>query len=63
MATEKGARFENFIAVQLMRAVAAWNEWGKGNYKLYFIRTKDGCEVDFAVADRQKIVLLVEARA
>lgn len=62
MPEEKGPRFENFIAVQLERAVSAWNEWGKGNYKLHFIRTKDGREVDFAVADRQRIFLLVETK-
>ena len=33
---EKGPRFENFMAVQLERAVAAWNEWGRGNYKLHY---------------------------
>ncbi len=60
--TDKGPRFENFIAVQLERAVAAWNEWGRGTYKLHYLRTKDGQEVDFVIADRQKIYLLVEVK-
>lgn len=63
MVEDIGTRFENFIAVQLERAVATWNEWGRGNYKLYYLRTKDGQEVDFAVADRKKVYLLVEAKA
>ena len=63
MAENSPTRFENFIAVQLERAVAAWNEWGRGNYKLFYIRTKDGREVDFAVADRKKVYLLVEVKA
>lgn len=63
MARETGPRFENFIAVQLERAISAWNEWGRGSYKLHFIRTKDGREVDFAVADRQKIFLLIETKS
>jgi predicted AAA+ superfamily ATPase len=63
MVTDAGARFENFLAVQLERAAAAWNEWGRGTFKLHYIRTKDGLEVDFAIADRQKVYLLVEAKA
>lgn len=62
MVTEPGSRFENFIAGALMRAVAAWNEWGRGTYTLYYVRTKEGREVDFAVADRKKVWLLVEAK-
>lgn len=63
MAETPSARFENFIAVQLARAVASWNEKGKGPLKLYMVRTKDGNEVDFAVADRKKVLLLVETKA
>jgi predicted AAA+ superfamily ATPase len=62
MVQDFGARFENFIAVQLERAVAAWNEWGRGTFKLHYLRTKDGREVDFVVADRQKAYLLVEVK-
>ena len=57
-----GPRFENFLAVQLQRAVAAWNEQGLGEFRLYYVRTKDGVEVDFAVADRTRVYLLVEAK-
>jgi predicted AAA+ superfamily ATPase len=63
LVNNKGACFENFIAVQLERAVAAWNEWGRGSFKLYYVRTKDGREVDFAVADRQRVYLLIEVKA
>jgi predicted AAA+ superfamily ATPase len=62
MLEDGGRRFENFIAVMLARAIAAWNEWGKGPYRLYYLRTKDGMEVDFAVADRKKIHLIVEVK-
>lgn len=62
MAGEGGSRFENFVAVQLQRAVASWNERGKGIFKLHYLRTKDGREVDFAVADRKRVFLLVEAK-
>ena len=62
MVADPGARFENFIAVQLQRAIASWNERGRGPFKLHFLRTKDGQEVDFAIADRNRVWLLVEAK-
>lgn len=62
MIAAPGPRFENFMAVQLQRAVASWNERGKGLFKLHYIRTKDGREVDFAVSDQKKVLLLVEAK-
>ena len=49
---DQGKRFENFIAVQLQRAVSAWTEWGKGNYQLMYVRTKDGREVDFVITEK-----------
>ncbi|MBI4063068.1 MAG: ATP-binding protein [Elusimicrobia bacterium] len=62
MVEEQGQRFENFIAVALERAVSCWNENGLGPLKLYYIRTKDGLEVDFAVANKQRVLFLVETK-
>lgn len=59
---DSGKRFENFIAVQLLRAVSAWNEWGKGDYQLMYVRTKDGREVDFVITERAKPYLLIECK-
>ena len=59
---EPGKRFENFLAVQLQRAVSAWNEWGKGDYRLMFVRTKDGRELDFVVVDQNRPLLIVECK-
>lgn len=59
---DEGGRFENFIAVMLLRAVSAWNEWGKGVFKLHYLRTKDGREADFAISERNKLVMIVEAK-
>lgn len=63
MVTAPGPRFENFLAVQLQRAVASWNERGEGPFTLHYLRTKDGLEVDFVIADRHRPRLLVEAKA
>ena len=58
----QGKRFENFVAVQLQRAVSAWTEWGKGNYQLMYVRTKDGREVDFVITENNKPYILVECK-
>jgi len=59
---DQGKRFENFIAVQLQRAVSAWNEWGKGDYRLMYVRTKDGREIDFIITEKDKPYLLIECK-
>jgi hypothetical protein len=55
-------RFENFIAVQLSRAISAWNEWGLGAYALFFVRTKDGKEVDFLITEKDSPLILIECK-
>ena len=59
---DPGKRFENFIAVQLQRAVSAWTEWGKGNYQLRYVRTKDKREVDFVITEKNQPCLLIESK-
>lgn len=62
MAGNHASRFENFVAVQLQRVIAGLNEQGKGSFKLHYLRTKEGREVDFVVAEGKKIHLLIEAK-
>jgi predicted AAA+ superfamily ATPase len=62
LVAETGARFENQVAVELWRAVHAWSEAGLGDFSLHYVRTKDGLEVDFLIAERQRPLLLVEAK-
>ncbi len=59
---DNGKKFENFIAVQLYRTVTAWNEWGIGYFDLYYLRTKDGKEVDFLITNYNEPIILVEAK-
>lgn len=59
---DQSARFENMVAVELLRAVSAWTEIGLGDYSLHFVRDKEKREVDFLIADRHKPVLLVETK-
>ena len=59
---DMGKRFENFVAVQLKRAVSTWTEWGKGDFRLMYVRTKDGREVDFVITENEKPLLLIECK-
>jgi predicted AAA+ superfamily ATPase len=59
---DPGAKFENMVAVELLRAVSAWNDMGGGNFELGFIRTKEGREVDFVLVNNRRPILLIEAK-
>lgn len=59
---DPGARFENFIASHLRKAVSFWNETGLGNFNLHFCRTKDQKEVDFLVTRGDTPWMLIEAK-
>ena len=57
-----GARYENFIASHLLKAVHYWTDGGFGEYQLYFLRDKDQREVDFLVTKDNQPWFLVEAK-
>jgi predicted AAA+ superfamily ATPase len=60
---EKGARFENYIAVQLANACSAWSEQGFGRYELYYLRDQDRREVDFLITRDLVPLGLIEAKS
>ncbi len=60
---DDAARFENMVALELFRAVSAWNDLGYGPFGLHFARNKEKEEVDFVVTEKRRPVLLVEAKA
>lgn len=57
-----GARFENFVAVHLLKAAQVWTDQGFGDFGLHYIRTKDGREVDFVLTRDQAPWMLVECK-
>jgi hypothetical protein len=59
---DPGARFENMVAVELLRATTLWTDYGSGDYGLWYLRTKDGKEVDFLVTRNRRPLVMVEAR-
>lgn len=58
-----GARYENFVASHLLKAVQLWTDRGLGEYNLYYIRDKDKREVDFLVTKNRKPWFLIEVKA
>jgi Predicted ATPase (AAA+ superfamily) len=59
---ERAARFENMVALELYRAVTAWNDMGQGTFSLHFIKNKEQQEVDFLIANEGEPLVLVEAK-
>ncbi len=58
----EGAKFENFVASHLFKAVDFWNESGRGSFGLYYVRDKQKREVDFLVIKDNKPWFLVETK-
>ncbi len=56
------AKFENMVALELLRAVSNWNDLGLGGFTLHYVRNRDKEEVDFLIADKNRPFLLVEAK-
>lgn len=56
------ARFENMVALELLRAVSNWTEHGRGDFGLHYLRNKEKEEVDFLITKNRAPFLLVEAK-
>ena len=59
---DRGARYENFIALSLATALMSLEDSDGRNRGLRYVRTRDGREVDFAVTVEDELKLLVEAK-
>ncbi len=59
---DPGGRFENIVALELLRAVYNWNEYGWGRFSLHYLRNKDKEEVDFLIAEGNNPFLLIETK-
>ncbi|HOW50507.1 MAG TPA: ATP-binding protein [bacterium] len=62
VAEDEGARFENLAAVSLMKHVTAKTDYEGKRHHLYYLRTKEGREVDFCVTKEEVPELIVEAK-
>jgi len=59
---DSGLRFENLLAVNLLRMAVRFTEIGLGNFEVFYIRDKEKREVDFALVKDNKPVALFEAK-
>lgn len=60
---DRGQKIENFVACHLLKAVHGWSDLGFGKYKLYFVRDKEGHEVDFLITENEKPWALIEVKS
>ena len=56
------AKFENMVALELLRAISNWNDLGLGDFELHYVRNKEKEEVDFLVTNDHIPQLLVETK-
>lgn len=60
---DPGSRFENLVAVHLLKYVNYMNQLGRDQLDLYYVRDKEKREVDFLLCQKKKPVLLIECKA
>jgi len=60
---DEAARFENLVALELLRAVEMWKDSGWGNFALNYLRDKEKQEVDFLITNNNKPLLMLETKS
>lgn len=59
---DQGKKFENFVAICLLKHVLSKVDYQAENYTLKYLHTKEKHEVDFALVKDNKIVKIIEAK-
>ena len=59
---EQGARFENMVAMHLLKTCNYWNDTGQGSFELFYLRNRQKQEIDFLIVRDGQPWLPVEAR-
>lgn len=59
---DAGVRFENLVAVHLLKYVHYQNDLGHDDMSLHFIRDKEEREVDFLICKKKKPLLAIECK-
>lgn len=59
---DESVRFENLVALHLLKAVRLWQARGDKTLSLNFIRDKEKREVDFVLSDRGRPMCLIECK-
>lgn len=59
---DEGAKFENLIALSLLKHIFGKIDYEGENFELKYLRTKDGREVDFCLTNNNEIIEIIEAK-
>ena len=59
---DEGAKFENFVALSLLKHIYGKVDALGEPYALHYLRTKEGEEVDFAIVRDDKVEMMIEAK-
>ena len=59
---DEGVKFENLMALCLLKHVYAKIDYLGESWALHYLRTKDGREVDFALVKDNKVISMLEAK-
>ena len=59
---DEGAKLENLVAVSLLKHVYAKVDYKAEEYALYYLRTKDGQEIDFALVRKDTVESMIEVK-
>jgi predicted AAA+ superfamily ATPase len=59
---QESIRFENLIALHLLKAVGLWKAMGESNPQIHYLRDKEKREIDFVISERGKPVCLIECK-
>lgn len=58
----EGFRFENLVALHLLKATRLWKSTGEVQLDLHYIRDKEKREVDFVLSQKGRPLLLIECK-
>ncbi|MBI4744392.1 MAG: ATP-binding protein [Actinobacteria bacterium] len=59
---DDGVKFENFVALSLLKHIFGKIDYEGENFELRYLRTKNGKEVDFCLTNNNQIVEVIEAK-
>lgn len=59
---DEGAKFENFVAVSLLKYMYECTDYTGKNNELKYLRTKEGRKVDFVLVEENEIGRLIEVK-
>ncbi len=59
---DNGIKFENYVAISLLKNCLYENDSNGESYNLQYLRTKDGKEVDFAIVNNNEISKIIEVK-